>query len=139
MLKAARDRGAAIMMSTHQMDRVEELCQRMCMFNQGQVVLYGNVGEVRRRFAPNAVIIEGTGPFDLLAGVQRIERTNQGTELWLDEATDPQSILRALATRPEFTVERFVVATPSLDDIFIAVVQGRARVERASAAAVPTA
>jgi ABC-2 type transport system ATP-binding protein len=49
ILRVHRARGAAIIMSTHQMDRVEELCERMCMFNQGQMVLHGAVDDVRRR------------------------------------------------------------------------------------------
>ncbi len=130
MLCDARDRGAAIIMSTHQMDRVEELCQRMCMFNQGRIVLYGEVSTVRHDFAPNAVVVTGSGPFGTLPGVERAEQTAQGLELWLDAATDPHTILRLIATRPEFTVERFAIATPSLDDIFIAVATGHAQIER---------
>ncbi|MBA3945839.1 MAG: ATP-binding cassette domain-containing protein [Herpetosiphonaceae bacterium] len=132
MLCDARDRGAAIIMSTHQMDRVEELCQRMCMFNQGHVVLYGDVSAIRHDFAPNAVIVAGSGPFATLPGVDRAEPTAQGIELWLDIATDPHTILRLIATRPEFTVDRFAIATPSLDDIFVAVVEGRTRIDRRS-------
>lgn len=130
MLRAARDRGAAIMMSTHQMDRVEELCERMCMFNRGKVVLYGTVGEVRRRWAPNAVIVQGRGDFGQLPGVERVEQIDGRYELWLDAGTRPQAVLRTLALRPDIEIERFEVAAPSLDDIFIAVVEGRERVER---------
>lgn len=130
MLIAAKERGAAIMMSTHQMDRVEELCERLCMFNRGQVVLYGSVDEIRRRYAPNAVVVAGSGPWEMLAGVERVEQDRDSTELWLDAATDPHTILRRIATQPEFTVDRFEIATPSLDDIFIAVVQGQTRVEQ---------
>lgn len=130
MLRAARDRGAAIIMSTHQMDRVEELCERMCMFNRGKVVLYGAVNEVRRRWAPNAVVLEGHGNFDDVPGVARVERIDSRYELWLDDTTEPQTVLRTLAMRPDTEIERFEVAAPSLDDIFISVVEGRERVER---------
>ena len=55
---------------------------------------------------------------------------NNGTfELWLDDSTTPQAILRELSNRPDISVERFEVAALSLDDIFIAVVEGRDRVE----------
>lgn len=128
MLRQASARGASIVMCTHQMDRVEELCQRMCMFNQGRIVLYGDVSAVRRQFAPNAVVIEGRGPFASLPGVTRAETTLRGIELWLDASTDPHSILRTVATHPDFVVDRFAVAMPSLDDIFVAVVQGQTRV-----------
>jgi len=130
LLRAARDRGAAIVMCTHQMDRVEELCERMCMFNQGRAVLYGAVTDVRQRWAPNAVIVQGNGPFADVPGVTHIAQVGDRVELWLDNTTTPQEMLRVLALQPEITIERFEVAAPSLDDIFIAVVEGRDRVER---------
>jgi ABC-2 type transport system ATP-binding protein len=128
MLRASRDRGAAIVMSTHQMDRVEELCERMCMFHQGKVVLYGAVTEIQRRWAPNAVLVRGQGDFERIPGVERIDTSNGMVELWLDQTMHPQQVLRELANRPEIMIERFEVATPSLDDIFIAVVEGHDRV-----------
>jgi ABC-2 type transport system ATP-binding protein len=132
MLLESRQAGAAIIMSSHQMDRVEELCERMCMFNRGKVVLYGPVAEVRRRWAPNAVVVQGYGDFARISGVERIERVDGCLELWLDEMTSPRAVLRELANRPDTIIERFEVATPSLDDIFIAVVEGQERVTHRS-------
>ncbi|GAC1364953.1 MAG: ATP-binding cassette domain-containing protein [Herpetosiphon sp.] len=141
LLQEACRRGAAIMMSTHQMDRVEELCSRLAMFNKGQLVLYGPVNDVRLRFAPHAVLVEGDGPWETLPGVRRVAHAARGVTLWLEDDILAREMLRLLATRSEFTVERFAVATPSLDDIFVAVVQGKGRVEQADrlppVAAVP--
>ena len=128
LLCAARDRGAAIVMSTHQMDRVEELCERMCMIDHGKVVLYDTVHAVRHRWAPHAVVVQGTGDFEHLPGVERVEHVDGTVELWLDDRTSPRRILHDLADRPEVEIERFEIATPSLDDIFIAVVEGQDRV-----------
>jgi ABC-2 type transport system ATP-binding protein len=136
ILRAHRDRGAAVIMSTHQMDRVEELCERMCMFNQGQMVLYGAVDDVRRRWAANAVVVTGQGDWSGVPGVERIEAVGDGVELWLDERTDPQRVLRELVQRPQNVIERFEVAARSLDDIFIAVAEGKDRVERRTTVAV---
>ncbi len=133
LLHAARERGAAIVMSTHQMDRVEELCERMSMFEHGRLVLYGGVADVRRRWAPNAVVVRGSGPFASLPGVERVEQVDGQQELWLHDGVDPQQVLRALALRSDIVLERWEIAAPSLDDIFIAVVEGRDRVERRAA------
>lgn len=137
MLRASRDRGAAIVMSSHQMDRVEELCDRLCMFNHGTVVLYGDVDEVRQRWAPNAVVVQGQGDFERVPGVERVEQVDRALELWLDGTTTPQEVLRSLALRPDISLERFEIARPALDDIFIAVVTGEQRVVRRSSLAAP--
>ncbi|HZJ02345.1 MAG TPA: ATP-binding cassette domain-containing protein, partial [Thermoleophilia bacterium] len=64
-----RAAGKSIIMSTHQMYQVEALCSRIALINQGEVVLYGEVEEIRRRFAGNAVVVQGEGSFADLAGV----------------------------------------------------------------------
>ncbi|HEX6290251.1 MAG TPA: ATP-binding cassette domain-containing protein [Herpetosiphonaceae bacterium] len=133
LLRAARDRGAAIIMSTHQMDRVEELCERLCMIDRGRVVLYDALDTIRRTWAPHAVVVQGTGDFADLPGVERVAQVDGAVELWLDEQTTTQAVLRALASRRDLLIERFEIATPSLDDIFIAVVEGQQRVVRHAA------
>src|SRR5690606_11817978 len=75
--------GTTIVMSTHQMYQVEELCERLLMINRGRVALYGSVNEVRRRYALNAVEIEGTGDWSKVAGVAQVEQHNGGALLHL--------------------------------------------------------
>ncbi len=48
LITERRAKGLTTMLSSHQMDRVEELCDRMVMLHRGRVVLYGTVAEVRR-------------------------------------------------------------------------------------------
>jgi ABC-type uncharacterized transport system ATPase subunit len=57
-------------------------------------------------------------------------RENGGYHLILDGETTPQDVFRALAAHPEWRVDRFEAAEPSLDDIFVAVVQGETPVHR---------
>ncbi|MCJ7536504.1 MAG: ATP-binding cassette domain-containing protein, partial [Anaerolineales bacterium] len=45
-----RDEGKAIVLSTHQMNKVEELCDRVLMINKGHTVLYGDLTETRAKF-----------------------------------------------------------------------------------------
>ncbi|HEY1016513.1 MAG TPA: ATP-binding cassette domain-containing protein [Herpetosiphonaceae bacterium] len=119
-----RRSGRAVLMCTHQMHLVEEMCDRLVMFNRGEIVLNGSLKEVKRRFAPNAVVVEGQGEFAGVAGVSSVEPSGTAWQLNLDEGATPQSVLHALAARPELTIERFEVAAPSLDDIFVRVAGG---------------
>ena len=126
VLREQIGRGKTVIMSTHQMHLVEQLAERMAMINRGELVLYGKVDEVRRQFASNAVVVEGHGRLERLPGVAAIERQNGDGSMMLrlaDGAT-PQSILRALADQQDYTVERFEIALPSLDDIFVRVAGG---------------
>ena len=59
-----RDEGHTIIFSTHNMASVEEICDEMALINQGQVVLRGNVQEVKRRFS--------TGDYELLSAADTL-------------------------------------------------------------------
>jgi ABC-2 type transport system ATP-binding protein len=125
-----RQAGKSILMSTHQMYQVEALCDRIVLIDEGRTVLYGSVHEVKRNFAGNAVAIEGQGDFDQIPGVLETRRENGTWHLALEVGTDPQTVFRALATRGNVRIERFELAEPSLDDIFVQVVSDRGSLER---------
>jgi ABC-2 type transport system ATP-binding protein len=119
-----RDQGAAIVMSTHQMYQVEEMADRLLMINRGQQALYGAVDEVRRQHAIHAVIVDGEGDWDRLPGVARVEANGNrrsGVLLYLDDHTTPNDLLAAIAAAPGMSVDRFELAVPNLNDIFIQV------------------
>lgn len=123
IIEELRDAGKAIIMSTHQMYQVEALCSRIVLINRGATVLYGKVEEIKRDFAGNAITLEGQGDFEALPGVLEKRRHNGAWHLTLDTGVSPQAVFRALAQREQARIERFEIAEPSLDDIFIQVVK----------------
>jgi ABC-2 type transport system ATP-binding protein len=130
ILEEQRQAGKSILMSTHQMYQVEALCDRIVLIDEGQRVLYGAVNEIKRNFAGNAVTLEGQGDFTHIPGVLETRKENSTWHLALEIGTNPQDIFRTLAGRENVRIERFELAEPSLDDIFINVVQnGAAKLE----------
>jgi len=123
ILEEQREAGKSIVMSTHQMYQVEALCNRIVLIDRGHTVLYGAVGEIKRNFAGNAILLEGQGDFTRLPGVLETREQNGEFHMALEIGVDPQSVLRTLANRTGVKVDRFELAEPSLDDIFINVVQ----------------
>lgn len=118
-----RAQGTAIIMSTHQMHQVEEMADRLLMINRGKQALYGRVDEVRRNYAHHAVIVEGQGNWEALPGVVGVapSRNGKGVVLHLDEHVTPNDLLATIASSPDSNIERFELAVPSLNDIFIQV------------------
>ena len=111
-------------MSTHQMYQVEALCDRIVLIDEGRTVLYGEVEQIKRDFAGNAVVVEGQGDFMDVPGVLETRLQNGEWHMALELGTGPQDVFRALAARDELRIERFEIAEPSLDDIFVSVVRG---------------
>jgi ABC-2 type transport system ATP-binding protein len=115
-----RDRGKAVILSTHQMNQVEELCDRILMVNNGHAVLYGNLREIKAKYRTNSVIVDMEGEPGDVPGVAGRRTHKDYIELILDGKTTPQQVLERLVERG-LTIHRFEVATPSLNDIFLEV------------------
>ena len=118
-----RDQGVTIIMSTHQMHQVEELCDRILLIDDGRDVLYGDLDEIRGRYSGHAVLVRIAGELPILAGVEQVLPHNKATKLMLAESTTPQDVLQALMAC-NVMLERFEIAVPTLDEIFIRVVEG---------------
>ena len=114
--------GTTVIMFTHQMHQVEELCERILLINRGRVMLYGALGEIRRRFAVHAVLVKAPDGLPERPGVIATERVTGAHRLALDPAAKPGDVLRALVER-DINIESFEAAQPTLDEIFIQVVQ----------------
>jgi len=123
IIEELRQQGKTIIMSAHQMHQVEALCNRIVLINRGRTVLYGEVSKIKRDFAGNALTIEGQGDFTGLPGVLEARRHNGTWNLTLDVGVDSQDVLRAIMRRDNVRLERFEIAEPSLEDIFVTVVQ----------------
>jgi ABC-2 type transport system ATP-binding protein len=124
LLVQMKERGTAIVMSTHQMHHAEEMADRLLMINRGQQALYGPVDEVRQNHALHAIIVEGRGDWAKIAGVEKVEEdtnSRDGMLLHLQAETQPDDVLEIIARSPDYLVTRFELAVPSLNDIFIMV------------------
>jgi ABC-2 type transport system ATP-binding protein len=117
-----RDEGKAVILSTHQMNRVEELCDRVLMIDQGRTILYGDIMETRTRFRRNSVQVAIDGELGDLPGVIDRKIKNDCIELVLAPNTSSQAILDQLRERGT-TINRFEVTTPSLNEIFLDLVK----------------
>lgn len=122
IIREVQDGGRTVVLSTHQMNLVEALCDRILLVNHGRSVLYGPLGEIKRRSASHAVRLRTSDDLNVLPGVARTEKRDDTFVLSLEGIT-PQELLRALVER-NIRVESFEVATAPLEDIFIDAVKG---------------
>ena len=117
--------GVTIVMSTHQMHQVEEMCSRLLLVNRGQIVLYGSLQEIQNQFAENAVLVQSPQDIPPLPGIEAIERRNSSWLIRLSPGVAPNQALQGLVASG-IEIERFEIAAPSLDEIFVRVVKGAA-------------
>jgi ABC-2 type transport system ATP-binding protein len=115
-----RRQGATVILSTHDMQTAETLCDSILMIFKGRKVLDGTLREIQDQFGNDTIRVSaegGIGAMYGLPGVENIRDLGQVQELRIARGYDTQETLRALIGRTR--VESFTVARPSLHDIFI--------------------
>lgn len=118
-----RNEGKAIILSTHQMNQVEEICDRVLMVNYGREVLYGSIEEVKARFRQNSVQVNVEGELGDLPGVIEKKLNKDSVELVLAADTTPRFVLDQIREQG-LDISRFEVKTPSLNEIFLNIAGG---------------
>jgi len=115
--------GKTIVFSTHQMNMVEALCERILLIDHGRAVLYGKLADIKRQHAPHTIRVQALQIPGDLPGVERVEPDDGAFNLALAEGAAPQEVLRALLDRG-VEMQAFEVAPVPLEDIFVAAVGG---------------
>jgi ABC-2 type transport system ATP-binding protein len=121
MIIDLREQGKTIVLSTHQMNQVEELCDRIIMIDHGRAVLYGDLAQIKAKYRSNTIIVESEDDLGSVGGVAE-QRAGKGyVELVLDGTTTPRQVLEQMVGRG-LRINRFEIAIPSLNEIFLKVV-----------------
>jgi ABC-2 type transport system ATP-binding protein len=120
-----KEQGKAILFSTHRMDQVEKLCDSICLINNGEAVLAGNLRQIKAGYERNHVIVEfeGSSTFLLSEEIAEAKNFSGHAEIKLKPHGNAQKLLHEAAGMA--TIYRFELVEPSLEEIFIETVGGQ--------------
>jgi ABC-2 type transport system ATP-binding protein len=125
VLRDKAEGGIPTVFSSHQLDLVERLCDRIGIIGDGRMVAVGTVAELRER--DTGVVIDVVGPpagwADTLTGVVVVETGAERTRLRVDGTDDQKVLAAALAAGP---VHEFRRHRPPLTEVYRDVVSGAA-------------
>jgi ABC-2 type transport system ATP-binding protein len=115
-----RRRGSTVILSTHDMNVAESLCDSIFMIFKGKKVLDGTLEAIQEQYGNDTIRVAaegGAAVMDNLPNVEKVRDLGQVQELRMAMGCDPQAVLQALVARTR--INSFAVAKPSLQDIFI--------------------
>jgi ABC-2 type transport system ATP-binding protein len=118
-----RQNDKTILFSTHRMEQVEQMCDDICLFNNGRVVLTGNLRKIKKEFGRNTVLIEFDGDPEFLDRLENVRINNRSTnfaEIRILDGLNHQDILKLAMEKAE--IHKFQLVEPSLNEIFISTV-----------------
>ena len=122
--------GATIILSTHSMESVEELCDEIALINNSKVVISGGVDEIRHKYGNNNIELVYTaetkldsanGVFNILSDQDDLGRHT--AVLSLNEGINVAKVLEVLISKP-IAINSFKELIPRMNDIFIKLVTG---------------
>ncbi|WP_198666829.1 ABC transporter ATP-binding protein [Taibaiella helva] len=115
--------GTTVIFSTHRMEQVEEICDHIILVNQGKKILDGTVKQVKQDFKENifSITLDQVPPV-LPQGVEVLKQQENTLTFHLQEGQNANGVLQHFIGQG-CTISTFAELLPSLNDIFIRLVQ----------------
>src|SRR5499433_3640786 len=99
IVQELRENNKTIIFSTHLMEQAEELCDEICLINQGKKVLGGCVRDIKRNFGWRYIAIDGENfeqTLKINPDIGKVVSRRDYTEITLNNGSDPQQLLQLL-------------------------------------------
>ena len=118
VVKEQIGKGKIVLFSSHQMNYIEEFCDSIAILHQGEVVLSGNLRDIKRSFPRDRLVVRTQSPEKIQAAFPRTQG-QQGEPILLLKAPEEKQAVMQRLTR-DFDIDGVEVFEPSLNDIFVA-------------------
>ncbi len=124
ILNDFKKEGKLIILSTHQMEMAEKMCEHVCMIHQGRLIVDASLNEIKKRFRDNTYLLEADHALETLQMMDKVdvlEAGSNGIKFRLSSGLDSGDLLRIVSSK--HLVRHFQMFEPSLHDIFIRLIQ----------------
>lgn len=114
------DNGKIIILSTHQMDTAEKLCNDILLINEGKEVLSGSLSDIKQKFGGNHIKFVFEGEVKFLSEMNEVlsyELYSNEAEVHLRDDVKPEVFLKKIIEK--VTIKQFAIIEPTLNKIFI--------------------
>lgn len=126
-IRALANSGATVLLSSHQMNIVEELCDEIFLIHRGKEVVHGDLQSIKERYGNFRVNLLSATPPEIIVDTDMVEDNYQrlGTDRYrytLKDHVKPVEFMHKLSSNVE--IGELTISRPSLHDIFVQIAQG---------------
>ncbi len=123
LIEERRSEGRSTILSTHMMNQVELVCDRVALVNGGELMVYGELNQVRQDYSSPEARIQIDGELPELEEIERVTTESPGVHhLAIRNGHEPPAVLAKLIAKGA-VVRRFEEVIATMDEIFIRVVK----------------
>jgi ABC-2 type transport system ATP-binding protein len=115
-----KNQGRTIIFSTHRMEQVEMISDNICLINKAEMVLEGNLTQIKKQYGKNTVVLDYDGDASFISSLPEVEKIDdygKFMEIKMKERSDPQDLLNKSVGK--LRINKFEVREPTLNAIFI--------------------
>lgn len=119
VVKEEIDKGKIVLFSSHQMNYIEEFCDKIAIINNGKIAIQGSIREIKRNYTRDRLVVSTEYPQKIIQhfGPQcKIDKNGELT-IKLKSAADKNKTMKEIIEN--FDVDTIKVFEPSLNDIFV--------------------
>ena len=121
IIREERDSGKYIIMSSHQMETIEEFCEDLVLLHRGKVVMQGNLNDIKHERGRENLTIKADKPIGELAqrcGLTLVEETPNGSDFKVRSEDAAGKMLKEMLDNG-INVIKFDLREPSLHELFV--------------------
>ncbi len=112
--------GCSIIFSSHQMEHIEEFCEKLIILAKGKVILEGYLKDIKKSYGIKKIILKGNDiditKLEQIDGVSKIESLNDEYIIYIENDSVVSSVFSKVK---KYNILKFEALEPSLNDIFI--------------------
>lgn len=115
-----RQKGATVLLVTHRMEEVEQLCDRIALLKDGELAEYGTIDEVKSRSGEPIITINYSGKLPANEKLYKVSKhLPHYAELIKTKDVSPDEVLKYVADSKDLHISLFEIRQKSLNDIFL--------------------
>lgn len=118
-IKELSDNGAMIIFSTHRMDHVEELCEKLVILVKGKTVLKGDLNKIKKEFGKMNLVIKGSIDIDKVNKIKGVLNITTNKDEHIVKIDDYDAVTKVFSSIKGNDITKFLVEEPTLNEIFI--------------------
>ena len=120
-----KEKGCSIIFSSHQMEYIEDFCEKLILLVKGNTILDGKLDDIKENYAKKNIMIKGEdidiSAIKKLKGVISVEKTRGELEVKIANKEVAPKVFNIIKNS---NITKYDVVSPSLNEIFIASVGG---------------
>lgn len=122
-IKRLSEKGTTVLFSTHRMEQVEEICERIALINKGKLVLEGDIDAIKQNYKDYLFeFVFGPGPIpDFTDEIVRSSSRIGGVIVQFESLQDANDKMKQWMNE-DYLIQEFREILPSINEIFIKIV-----------------